>query len=239
MSLLWLSITYYSCYYPSFEFVESHDTHQSNPKQLWQVLNQLTGKQQPDEIPGNLNANDFNNYFTNVGSDNVSHLDVSESATLFWRGSNCVSRFEFVAIQPESINVQLHALGLSSKTDVHGFDSKLLGIGSDILTPIITQFANVSFETNRVLNDWKLSRVTPIYKGKGDVNDKGNYRPISVISHIAKIIEREVKHQMCTYCEHNALITDDQSAYIANAIIRKQHCIRCLMTGIIILSMGY
>ena len=56
--------------------------------------------------------------------------------------------------------------------------------------------------------------MTPIYKGKGDVNDKGNYRPISVISHIAKIIEREVKHQMCTYLEHNALITDDQSAYI-------------------------
>ena len=64
-----------------------------------------------------------------------------------------MSRFEFVAIQPESINVQLHALGLSSKPDVHGFDSKLLGICSDILTPIITQFANVSLETNRVLND--------------------------------------------------------------------------------------
>ena len=63
------------------------------------------------------------------------------------------------------------------------------------------------------------------------VNDKGNHRPISVISHIAKNIEREVKHQMCTYLEHNALIAVDQSAYIANAIIRKQRCIRCLMPG--------
>ena len=78
--------------------------------------------------------------------------------------------------------------------------------------------------------------MTPIYKGKGDVNDKGNYRPSSVISHIAKIIEREIKHQMCTYLEHNALITVDQSAYRER---RKQHCIRCLMTGIIILLMGY
>ena len=80
---------------------------------------------------------------------------------------------------------------------MHGFDSKLLCLCSDILTPIITQFANASLETNRVLNDWKLSRVTPIYKGKGDVNDKGNYLPISVISHIAKIIERKIKHQNC------------------------------------------
>ena len=118
-----------------------------------------------------------------------------------------MSRFELMTIQPESINAQLYALGLSSKTDVHGFDSKLLYLSSDILTPIITKFANASLETNRVLNDWKLSRVTPIYKGKGDVNDKGNYRPISVISHIAKIIEREIKHQMCIYLERNALIT--------------------------------
>ena len=101
-----------------------------------------------------------------------------------------MSRFEFMTIQPEYVNAQLCALGLSSITDVHGFDSKLLCLSSDILTPIITKFANSSLETNRVLNDWKLSIVTPIYKGKGDVNDKGNDRPISVISHIAKIIER-------------------------------------------------
>ena len=62
----------------------------------------------------------------------------------------------------ESVNSQLYALGLSSKTDVHGFDSKLLCLSSDIVTPIITTFANASLETNRVLNDWKLSRVTPI-----------------------------------------------------------------------------
>ena len=85
----------------------------------------------------------------------LSHLNVAESDTLFWRGFNCVSRFEFIAIQPESINAQLYALGLSSKTDVHGFDSKLSCLCSDIVTPIITKIANASIETNRLLNDWK------------------------------------------------------------------------------------
>ena len=61
---------------------------QSNPKKLWKVLNQLTGQQQRDEIPGDLNANEFNEYFTSVGSDTVSHSNVSESDTLIWRGSN-------------------------------------------------------------------------------------------------------------------------------------------------------
>ena len=103
---------------------EKINENQSNPKKLWKVLNQLTGKQRRDEIPGDLNANEFNDYFTSVGSDTVSHFNVSESDTLFWRGSNCVSRFEFMTIQPEYINAHLYALGISSKTDVHGFDSK-------------------------------------------------------------------------------------------------------------------
>ena len=39
-------------------------------------------------------------------------------------------------------------------------------------------------------------------------------RPISVIGHIAKIIEREVKKQVVVYLQRNELITVDQSAYI-------------------------
>ena len=55
---------------------EKINENQSNPNKLWKVLNQLTGKQQRDEIPGDLNANGFNDYFTSVGSDTVSHLNV-------------------------------------------------------------------------------------------------------------------------------------------------------------------
>ena len=84
-----------------------------------------------------------------------------------------------------------------------GFDGKLLYMSCDILAPIITKFANASIEMQNVLSDWKLSRVTPIYKGKGDKTDKGNYRPISVIGHIAKIIEREVKKQVVVYLQRN------------------------------------
>ena len=35
--------------------------------------------------------------------------------------------------------------------------------------------------------DWENARVTPIYKDDGDIDDENNYRPISVIGHIAKM----------------------------------------------------
>ena len=44
--------------------------------------------------------------------------------------------------------------------------------------------------------EWKNDRVTPIYKDDCDINDENKYRPISVIDHIAKMIESLVSYQI-------------------------------------------
>ena len=64
--------------------------------------------------------------------------------------------------------------------------------------------------------DFKTARVTPIYKnGEGcDINVYSDYRPISVISYIAKIFERLVKDQLIEFIENNNIISQDQSAYL-------------------------
>ena len=40
----------------------------------------------------------------------------------------------------------------------------MLFLSADIIAPILTKFYNVSVETETVISDWKLSKVTPIYK---------------------------------------------------------------------------
>ena len=88
-------------------------------------------------------------------------------------------------------------------------------LSAEIIAPILTTFYNVSIETQSVISDWKLSKVTPIYKGKGSKED--DYRPISLIGHIINIFEKEIQLQVMGYLEVNNLITSDQSAY------RNQH----------------
>ena len=73
---------------------------------------------------------------------------------------------------------------------------------------------NLSLSTNKVPKDWKFAKITPIYKGKGDKNLECNYRPISVLPHIAKIMEKCVKFQLMTYLQRHNLITPHQSAYL-------------------------
>ena len=60
----------------------------------------------------------------------------------------------------------------------------------------------------------KKARVTPVYKNEGEINDENNFRPISVISHIAKMIESFVSDQIIKYLEDHAFISIDQSAYL-------------------------
>ena len=51
-------------------------------------------------------------------------------------------------------------------------------------------------------------------KGKGSKDDANSYRPISVISHFAKILEKCVQYQLMSFLSKYDMITPDQSAYL-------------------------
>ena len=62
--------------------------------------------------------------------------------------------------------------------------------------------------------DWKNAKVSPIYKDDGSVNDENKYRPISVIGHIAKMVESFLIYQIIDFLESHIFISMDQSAYL-------------------------
>ena len=71
---------------------------------------------------------------------------------------------------------------------------------------------NLSLETNSFPNDWKTATVTPVFK-TGDRCDPNNYRPISVISAIARIFEKLVFEQLENYLTKNKLLNYRQSGF--------------------------
>ena len=56
--------------------------------------------------------------------------------------------------------------------------------------------------------------MTPVFKNSGDVDVMSNYWLISVIGHIAKMVEQLVQSQLIRYLEEHSFITPDQSAYL-------------------------
>ena len=61
-------------------------------------------------------------------------------------------------------------------------------------------------------NDFKLARVIPLYK-KGNKLDPGNYRPVSILSTVSKVIERIIFDQINEYMVTNNLLYDFQSGF--------------------------
>ena len=62
----------------------------------------------------------------------------------------------------------------------------------------------------------ELARITPVYKVKGCKNNPTNYRPISVISQIGKIMEKVVYKPLLCHFVENDLINPAQSAFLKN-----------------------
>ena len=107
-------------------------------------------------------------------------------------------------------------MSLSDTTgmDILGFDRKLIKIAGHNIADSLLDIINDSFSSGLFPEDWKLARVTPVFNNNGDVDVMSNYRPISVIGHIAKMVEHLVRTQLVNYLEEHSFITPDQSAYL-------------------------
>ena len=68
---------------------------------------------------------------------------------------------------------------------------------------------NASIKSKTFPDDFKIARVTPIFKG-GDTEGLGNYRPISILASIARIFERLLYKQLHDFLATNKILNDKQ-----------------------------
>ena len=71
---------------------------------------------------------------------------------------------------------------------------------------------NKSLSSGLFPDDWKCTRVTPLFK-QGERTDVKNHRPISVMSVIAKVFERIVYDQLYSFLANEEIIAHQQSGF--------------------------
>ena len=90
----------------------------------------------------------------------------------------------------------------------------LLSKFADLLTPFITAIVNASLTQGRLPSSQKHAIVTPHLKKVGlDASDTANYRPVSNLSFLSKVVERAVVRQLNEYLGQHDLLPRFQSAY--------------------------
>ena len=103
-------------------------------------------------------------------------------------------------------------LPLNKATGPDNLPAKLLKPVASTVAPAITHILNQSFRIGSSPSEWKCARVTPIFKG-GDKTCMENYRPISVIPILAKIMEKVAYDQAIKYLSENKILSDCQSGF--------------------------
>ena len=214
-----------------------------NPKQLWKNLHGLTNKSKISQSPlitdaegeqildPEKTANSFNTFFTSM-SQNYSdpsdeHLYSDEKLKAF--GKSKISSdvtFDIKPLNQTYVQNQLSTLDISKATGLDDLSAKMLRLSSHIIAAPLTQIFNLSIETKMFPDILKNAKVTPCFK-KGDKTDKTNYRPISILPIISKIIERHISDQVKEYLNRHKLLYERQSGF------RNNHSCESALTAII------
>ena len=181
-----------------------------NKKSKTTEVNQL--KMDNRIITGDQNiAACFNDYFATIGSKLAENITENGADPLGFV-SPIKNDFCFKNINVSELSDTLAQIKTKKSLGIDGISIKLLKAAGDIILDSLGTIFNLSLQTGIYPDDWKLAKVSPIFKD-GVKTECGNYRPISVISTIAKLFEKLVCNQLKTYMMNNNIITKNQSGF--------------------------
>ena len=120
--------------------------------------------------------------------------------------------FKFKNITNADLVSTLKGMKASKVSDLDKISSKLLRAAGNSVHGSLLVIFNLILNTGIFPDEMKLAKIIPIYKS-GEKTDCGNYRPISVISAVAKILEKLIYNQVFDFLNDNKVISNQQSGF--------------------------
>ena len=191
--------------------------HNNSQKGLYEFVNTFLDQcpeaaLPPSETIQNV-VNDFNNFFTDK-IDKIHEAFPKENSTATFTKTNdqCpkLTSFEPTTVGEIKDILKENKIKTSSNDPLPAF---LLQDNIDELLPFICDLVNISLSSGSIDGE-KLAHITPLIKSQSlDSSCLKNYRPISNLSFIAKLIERVVLRRLNKHMSDNNLNIPHQSAY--------------------------
>ena len=182
-----------------------------NAKKLWNELSAVRGKNRSPTFQDSLTAEQFLKSFEKKVADVRSSTLGSEPPEFSNFSGECFSKF--AALSEDDVC----ELIMKSPNKSCGLDPAptwLIKDFSKILSPYITELFNKSLSSGHFPVPFRVAEVTPILKKPSlDPTLPINYRPVSNLQFISKVLERAVNKQIVLHLDGNSLLPEHQSAY--------------------------
>ena len=149
-------------------------------------------------------ANVLNDYFINIGPQ-LSKQTTDINNYQQYMNNNQSNSLYLYPTEPSEILNLISKLDNNKSPGDDAISSKLLKTCPIIFSKLISHIANVAMTTGIYPQRLKIGKVIPIHK-KGTKIDPTNYRPISLLSIINKLLEKVLHKRLYTYFEKNEII---------------------------------
>ena len=196
-----------------------------NPRQMWRNLNELLGRKEnkkievlkiDDELIFNesVMANKFNEYFIQSVEDVIpSHLPES----CIYDNISSPNSLYLDDVDEDEVHNAILMLKKNASPGIDGITSNDVKVLKDELIPVLCHLINSMFCTATYPDVFKSAIVVPINKS-GDVSNIKDYRPISVLPTINKIIEKILHTRIYNFIEKQNVLYSHQFGF------RKKSC---------------
>ncbi|XP_071954198.1 uncharacterized protein [Antedon mediterranea] len=209
-------------------FSDKLKENKNNPNKLWNVLTSLgTGTENKSEnialkcedkiIYDKSSIADYlNSFFINTPENLVNKLPPSSNTY----NENHVKHyyadkkgvFAFKEVNEQTVLTIINNLNSKKGAGLDSLPARFFKDGALAILHPLSHIINISISTGYIPSDWKSAKVVPIYKKK-DRLYAGNYRPVSILSAVSKIIERIMYNQLMSYLNDQSLLYTYQSGF--------------------------
>jgi hypothetical protein len=159
-----------------------------------------------------FSAEKLNNAFVSNNNAEVdSDLIDEQIRQLYIKNPPCLHTFNFQPVSEDDVTKILKSINTNS-TGADHLNAFTLKFFIDRISVVLTHIINISFETGIFPDKWKLALIKPIPKINFPLKET-DFRPISLLCTLSKIIGRLANRQINAYLIKHSLLDPNQSAY--------------------------
>ena len=129
------------------------------------------------------------------------------------QGKNCRMQLKHVSLS--KVKRILKSLSNSRSTGIDELDNFSIKLAADFVVHPIHHIVCLSIIQSKFPESWKSSKVLPLHK-KGERLDRKNYRPVSILSPVSKVLEKVIYEQIYSYFTRNSIFHPNLHGYRSN-----------------------
>ena len=188
---------------------------EQGPASVWRNIRSVVQSKKGEHkvVPG-TSIDRLNSFFVSVGPNVANELTKQGSATAIDCRLPRVGACGF-ALSPVSQTILGETIASMTNTAARGSDGLCIRVfkaAFPAIGGVLLDIVNACIILSEIPKSWKHSLVHPIFKS-GNPSDPSNFRPISVIPVITKLVERLVQRQLYHYLSYNHLLSSSQHGF--------------------------